>query len=128
MKKQTNARYYGTLALSKFKSAVIKVKDKQGKPVRGLFIPLDANYLFEGKQHIYASVGLTLHDRDEYDNDGFISQQVSADVYKKADDQQKEVLSNLPILGNFKKSAGVASGSDDFDAEPEVEDDDGMPF
>ncbi len=121
--KKANQRYYGTVALTKFKSAVISVNNKQGKPVRGVFIPIDANHLYEGNKHVYASVGLILHDRDEYENDGFISQQVSADVFKKADDQQKEEFNNLPILGNFKKS-GVDSGSDDFDANPKVIPDD----
>ncbi len=130
MQKQTNQRYYGQIALTKFKSAVISVNNKQGEAVRGVFIPIGVNHLYEGKKHIYASVGLALHDRDEYENDGFISQQVSADMYKNADDQQKEEFNNLPILGNIKKSSGVDAGSKDFDATPEVTSDsnDDMPF
>jgi hypothetical protein len=135
MKKQANQRYYGQIALTKFKSAVISVNNKQGKPVRGVFIPIEANHLYEGNKHIYASVGVTMHDRDQYENDGFISQQVSADMYKKADDQRKEEFNNLPILGNVKKSVGVDSGSDDFEATPKVvsdnssiDDSDDMPF
>ncbi len=128
MKKQANQRYYGQIALTKFKSAVITVNNKQGKPVKGVFIPVEANHLYEGNKHIYASVGVTTHDRDQYENNGFISQQVSSEMYKKADEQKKEEFNNLPILGNFKKSVGVDSGSDDFDANPDIDNNNDLPF
>ena len=127
-----NKTYSGSVALTKLVHVKMKVKGKNGD-VEGLFIPADANYLVRGKEGaLYLPVRVYTRDEaDQYGQNGFISQSVDSKVWKEADDEKKEVLKQLPILGNIKDftagghndAAGDAGGGETFTLES-----DDLPF
>lgn len=100
------ANYSGQIELTKLKSVILEKKGQTGM-VRGIFIPIEQNILDEFLPgRIGLPISIVVHDeKDRYDNDGFIGQKVSTEVYKSASDEQKEAFKALPILGNIRSFA-----------------------
>ena len=129
----------GSIALTKLKHVRMNGKGKGGKVIPGIFIPIEANKLIEGKPAEDGSIAVYIpirvlynEEQDKNGQNGFIAKSVSTDEYKAAKtDAEKEALKEYqPILGNVKEftqnsntqdSAGAAS-SDVFDP------DDDLPF
>jgi hypothetical protein len=97
--------YSGSIALSKLVSAKMTAKGKDGKPIQGVFIPFDQNYITVKEDAIYLNVGVVIRDeKDQYGQDGFISHKMSSEAYKSlGKDKANEI--KLPILGNIKNFA-----------------------
>jgi hypothetical protein len=93
----------GSLALTKLKHVISTMNGKNG-PVKGIFIPIEANHLVPGKDNaFYMPIRVIVKDEaDQYKQHGFISQSVDSKVFKEASEQQKEEFKTLPILGNLK--------------------------
>jgi len=104
-------RYSGSLALTKMKHVIMDHKNKDGRVIRGIFIPVEANHLVPGKENAYyMPISVNTNDEaDQYGQNGFIGQQVDSKTYKEADDAQKEEFKKLPILGNIKDFSGNAN-------------------
>ena len=102
-------QFYGSLALSKLKHVLMEKKGKSGM-VKGIFIPIEANGLVEGKEGaVYANINGTIHDEpDKFDNDGFIAFRYNnGKKWSEMTDEEKELSKDLsPILGNFKLQGG----------------------
>lgn len=98
--------YSGSIALSALKSVVTTRTGKDGKQVKGLFIPLDLNHITEfkndngSKLELHIRVGLT-EKPDDRNQIAMITHGVNADTYKAATDEEKEGFKELPILGNL---------------------------
>lgn len=105
----------GSLALTKLKHAVIEKKNKKGKKVKMLVIPVKDNFLFEGDNGaLYLNVRVNLKDgEDQYKQHGFVSQQVPSDIWKAASDEEQEAMKKTPILGGLKDWEFEAGASND---------------
>lgn len=109
--------YSASIALTKLKHVKMKAKGKKGE-VEGLFIPIKANYLIEGKENdgekpVYMNIALVIRDEeDSYGQIGFIPQKGTIDgkKWKELTEEEKNLLKELPILGNIKD---WSSNSDD---------------
>ena len=97
----------GSITLTKLVHVAFEVDSskEKGKKVKGIFIPIEPNYLVvgkekEGKTPLYLPVNIIMHEeRNENGQDGMISQQGNV-KWKEATDEQKEIFNKLPILGN----------------------------
>lgn len=124
-------QFTGSIALSKLKHVILEKKGKSGK-IKGIFIPIAANQLVEGKEGaVYANIRGTLRDeKDTYDNNGFIAFQPNTG--KKwsdlTEEEKEEVKALSPILGNLKvwnNSGYDSSGAASSDI---LDEDDDLPF
>ena len=118
--------YSGSIALTKLKHVVRKSK----KGAKIIVIPVEENYLVEGKDNaFYMPVRvITKAEEDQYGQHGFVSQSVDSKVYNAASEEEKEEFKKLPILGNIKDfSGGGNDSSGAADNEIEASDDD-LPF
>lgn len=127
----------GSIAITKLKHVRMNGKGKGGRVIPGIFIPIEANKLVEGKPGedgttaIYIPVRIIYKtEQDKNGQNGFIAKSVSTDEYKAAKtDEEKEALKEFqPILGNVKEfnndsspqdTAGAAS-SQVFDPEDDL--------
>lgn len=116
----------GSLALTKLKSAVITTK----KGNKAILLPIADNFFTEKDGAVYLNVSVIVRDeQDQYGQNGFISQKLSSDDYKRLG---AETAKNtpLPILGNIKDfggSAGDSANATHVDAPVNPEEDD-LPF
>ena len=113
---------------------------KKGKPnkkgkkkeIKGIFIPIKENFLFEGKDGaIFLSVRANLKDgEDEYGQHGFIGMQVDSRIYKEASEEEKEEMKKTPILGGLKdwEFDSSSSSKDTSGSKGNVDEDDDLPF
>lgn len=117
--------YSGQIELTKLKSVILEKKGQSGM-IRGVFIPIEQNFLDEFQPNRVAlNINIIVHEeKDKYGNDGFIGQKVGSETYKSANEVQKEEFKKLPILGNFKDFSGV----DNSNPAPVVSDTDDLPF
>jgi hypothetical protein len=118
--------YSGQIELTKLKSVILEKKGQTGM-IRGIFIPIDQNYLKEFTPgRVALNISIVVHEeKDKYDNDGFIGQKVDSETYKAATDQQKEEFKKLPILGNFRSFAP----QENSELAPVIDDEkDDLPF
>ncbi len=96
----------GSIALTKLKHKVITLERKGPLPkkIRGIFIPIEENYLVAGKDDaFYMQVNVYIREHaDQYGQHGFIAQKVDSKIYKEADAFAREEYNKLPILGNVK--------------------------
>lgn len=124
--------YSGSIALSKLIHVRMKKKGKGGKQVDCLVIPIKANFFVEGKEGaVYMPIRvITKEEENDYGQNGFISQSVDTKVWKDADDEQKEVFKELPILGNIKDftSDGDSNASSGASSNEVLNEDDDLPF
>lgn len=106
-------RLSGSIALTKLIHVPMEVTGKSGNKVKGIFIPIPQNHLFEGKEGaLYANINVVIKDEeDQYGQHGFISQTVDSKIYKAATDTEKEEFKKLPILGNLKDFSGGGNDS-----------------
>ena len=127
--KQT--KYSGSIALSKLTHVRMKKKNKKGKKIDCIVIPVKQNYLVEGKEGaLYLPITVVTKEfRDEYDQNGFIGQSVSSEVWRAASDELKEEIKALPIIGNIKNWESSGGGNDaSGSVSDEIDDDDDLPF
>ena len=119
--------YAGSLALTKLQSAIITTK----KGAKCLLIPIDKNYLTEKEGAIYLNCSVIIREeKDQYGQDGFISQKLDAETYKSLGAEKAKEI-QLPILGNIKHFAGSqndSAGTTTIEAPINPEEDDDLPF
>src|SRR5690606_13608000 len=125
--------FSGSLALSKLKHVILEKKGKSGT-IKGIFIPLEANKLTEGKEGaVYLGIrGVIKDEKDQYDNNGWVA--ANPNMGKKwgdLNDAEKEEAKSLsPIIGNVKVWGGESVGSDNSGAESSnvLDETDTLPF
>ena len=126
-------KFSGSIALTKLTHAVMTKKNKKGKKIDCLVIPIDQNYLVRGKEGaLYMPISvITRSEEDQYGQHGFIGQNADSKAYKAADEDEKEKMAKLPILGNIKDFGAVSGGSNNDtsgNAGSFNEDEDDLPF
>lgn len=124
-------KFSGSIALTKLTHVVMKKKNKKGKEIIGLFIPVKENYLVEGKEGAYyMSVNVvTKTPQDDYGQNGFISQNGNK-KWSEASEKEKEAFKTLPILGNIKnfEDSQNSSSNDTSGSKGDIDEDDDLPF
>jgi hypothetical protein len=126
-------QFTGSIALSKLKHVILEKKGKSGM-IKGIFIPLEANRLVEGKDNaVYMNLRGTLRDeQDSYKNNGFLA--YSPDFGKKwsemTEAEKEESKEMSPILGNLKTWENSGGGNDSSGAASTdvLDEDDDLPF
>lgn len=139
-----NQKLNGMISLTRLTHVIMEKKGKTGM-VRGLFIPIDVNYLetqeYETKDGKKVSeIGIPISvivkpETDDRGQDGFIGKNIPTKIWKEASDAEKEKMKTFqPILGNLKdwdKGGGTktpevndAGGGAVFNAD----EDDDLPF
>lgn len=127
----TQKKFSGSIALTKLVHVVMKKKNKKGKEIKGLFIPIKENHLVEGKEGaIYMALSVvTKTPQDDFGQNGFIAQN-GGKKWSEASEKEKEQYKALPILGNikdFEDSKGTSS-NDTSGSKGEIDEDDDLPF
>jgi hypothetical protein len=132
-------KFAGSIALTKLQHVILEKKNKKGKKIECIVIPIDSNYIERGKDKdgklngaLYMNVSvITKTEEDEYKQHGFIGQNVSSTMWKEAKPKEQEKMGKLPILGNLKD---FSFNSDNYTAdtggsagEP-IDEDDDLPF
>ena len=130
----------GSLAITRLKHVRMNGKGKGRKVIPGIFIPIEANMLVEGKPAEDGSIPIYMPIRVIYNEEtdtkgqnGFIAKSVSTEAYKAADtDEKKEALKEYqPILGSIKDFSNSANSSQDTGGAVDngtYDPDDDLPF
>lgn len=126
----------GSIDLAKLQHVIMTKKGKPNKKgkkkdIKGIFIPIKNNFIFEHENGaLYMDIGVHIKDqKDQYGQDGFISQGVPSDIYKNASDEEKQGMQNTPILGNvIDWGSGNVGNSQSSAPSVEVDEDDDLPF
>lgn len=86
--------------LSAFVHIVTTVKNKAGNPVKGIFIPLEKNNIFEGKKGLYVDlIAFPIkNNKTDSKDTHLIKQSISKEEREKMTQEQQN---NLPIIGNM---------------------------
>ena len=132
-------RLSGSIALTKLVHVRMKKKNKDGKEIVGLFIPLELNYLTEGEPGedksipVYMPVNVVVKDeQDKYKQNGFISKTIDSKMWKAMTDEQKEASkAATPILGSIKdwsQQSNSAADAGGAAAAGTFEENDDLPF
>jgi hypothetical protein len=119
----------GKLNLAKLVHVVQLKKNKEGKEIECLVIPIEANHLFKGKDgNVYLDmVAFDLKKVNETTGDThLVKQSLPKDVRESMTEEQKN---NTPIIGNLKVG-GSAQSETPNNAAPGVtlKEDDDLPF
>ena len=130
-----------SIALSKLVHVEMVKKNKEGKEIKGMFIPYDLNHLTLGKpdettqkQAVYLNARIVYNsDKDQYENNGFIAKSLSKEDYEKLKDNEAARNEATPILGAVREwlSDGTAQDAAGDVGEGNVfngDDDDDLPF
>lgn len=119
----------GSIALTKLVHVMMDAKGKNG-PVRGIFIPIQANLLTEKDGAVYMGVKVkTKSEADNYGQHGFISKTTDSKIWKELDDAGKEEAKKLsPILGNIKDWEGSSNDTAGAASSTVMKEDDDLPF
>lgn len=130
-------KFAGSIALTKMKHVIKKMKNRSGQLVDVIILPIDANYLVrDTKGRVYIDMNIILHDEpDQYNQDGFMPQKIPTDIWKNATEEQRQAMQkDTPILGNFidvrslnNDNSGALPASE-FQPIPEEENDGDLPF
>lgn len=127
----TQKKFSGSIALSKLTHVIMTKKNKKGKEIKGLFIPIKENHLIEGKEGaVYMALNIiTKSPQDDYGQNGFISQNGNK-KWSECSEKEKEAFKALPILGNIKdfEDTQGSSSNDTSGSKGEVDEDDDLPF
>lgn len=132
----SETQFSGSIALSKLKHVLMERKGKSGM-VKGIFIPIEANKLVEGKDNngaVYMNInGKLVSEEDNYGNNGFISYRPNmGKKWSELTEAEKEASKELsPILGNIKVWGNGGGGADDNSgaaSNSTLSDDDDLPF
>jgi len=129
--KEGQRKFSGSIALSKLVHVRMKKKNKKGKKIDCLVIPIKENFLVEGKEGaVYMPISvITKTEEDQYGQHGFIGQNADSKTYKDASEKEKEKIGKLPILGNIKDfEFNQSSSNDTAGSKGQVEEDDDLPF
>ena len=114
----------GTIELNKLTHVVMTKKGKEGKEIKGLFIPIELNHIVEKDARFYFNfVGFeTL--KSEYNTHG-VKVSLAKDVREK---MSKEDQNAMPFIGSL--NADKSSGSSAPTAAPSVQvgENDDLPF
>lgn len=124
-------RLSGGIALSKLKHVLMKKKNKKGKKIEGIFIPLNLNYLTKGKDGtgVYMDVNVVYVPKgDQYDQNGFISQSVNSKLWKEAEAKEQEKMKKTPILGSIKDWGSSYESDDNSGNAGDIDEEDDLPF
>lgn len=94
----------GKLNLAKLTHVLMNKKGKGGKDVKGLFIPIEQNHLFEGKDgNVYLDL-IAFDLKEPKDNQThLVKQSLPKDVRDK---MSKEEQNDQPIIGSLNTSMG----------------------
>lgn len=86
--------------LRQFKSHVATLKNKAGKPIECLILPIDENFLFRGEKGIYLDLqAYELKERKEGQKEThLVKQSIPKKIFDTMTDSEKD---SLPILGNM---------------------------
>lgn len=124
-------KFSGSIALSKLTHVIMTKKNKKGKEIKGLFIPIKENFLVEGKEGaIYMALTVvTKSPQDDYGQNGFISQNGNK-KWSECSEKEKEQFKALPILGNIKdfEDSKGSTASDTSGSKGEIDEEDDLPF
>lgn len=143
--------YKGNIALDRLVHVRAKKKNKDGKMIDVLIIPVEANKLEENSYETRTGEKVTeinipvnvvvKSETDSRNQDGFIAKNIGPKTYKAASGEQKEAYRDndneetkrlTPILGNIKdwnKNASAPSNmSQAVNDKPIDADDDDLPF
>lgn len=131
----SETQFSGSIALSKLKHVLMERKGKSGM-VKGIFIPIEANKLVEGKDNngaVYMNInGKLVSEEDNYGNNGFISYRPNmGKKWSELTEAEKEASKELsPILGNIKVWGGASNANDNSGAASDtvMDDDQDLPF
>jgi hypothetical protein len=119
----------GSINLAALKYVIMEKKGKEGKPLKGMFIPIEANRL---QEHSSGGIYLNVVAFEMKDPKDWATHIVKQSFTKKEREAMGEdELSSLPILGNIKVSDGTPPAQDNNAAPGEVVDADGdsdLPF
>lgn len=126
-------QFTGSLALSKLKHVIMEKKGKSGV-IKGIFIPIDANKLTEGKDGaVYLGIrGVIKDEKDQYQNNGWVASNPNMGKrWSELTEEEKEVSKELsPIIGNIRLWGDQGSSNDNSGAASAtpITDDDDLPF
>jgi hypothetical protein len=120
----------GSIALTKLVHVMMDAKGKGGKPVRGIFIPLEGNLLTEKDKAVYMQVNVNFKaEQDQYGQNGFISKTTDSKIWKNLDEAGKKAAQDLsPILGNIKDWSMTTNDTSGAAAPDVLNEDDDLPF
>lgn len=122
-------KYSGSIALTKLVHVRMKKKNKKGKKIDCLVIPIEQNYLNVKDDAVYLPLNVvTKAEQDEFGQNGFLGQSVDSKMWKEASEKEQEKMRKLPILGNIKNWDSQPSANDTSGSAGEVEEDDDLPF
>ena len=119
----------GKFNLAAFKHVFMKKKNKEGKEITGIFIPLEANSLFHSEKGgvYFDMVAFQMKQAKDYATH-IIKQSFNKETREKMSDEEKQ---NQPIFGNLQVNDGQpqaennnAGGSQVYDSEAN----DDLPF
>lgn len=123
----------GSIELTKLKQKlIVNKRNKAGEIIRCLLLPIEGNGLLdhadpktgEFTNRVFMDVGVLVRDeQDEYGQNGFISKRANSELYKEIKDDEEELKSQQPILGNIKDWSNQNQSSADV-----MDDDDDIPF
>lgn len=111
------------------KTVIIDKKGKSGDMIRGIFIPIELNHLFEGKDGaIYLDTIAFEISNPQYNDTHMVKQSLPKDVRQKMTKEQQD---NQPIIGNLNANfggGGVSSGGSNSATQGPITEDDDLPF
>lgn len=114
----------GRINLQSLIHTKMEVKGKSGQ-VKGVFIPLANNHLFEGEKGIYLDiVAFEMKEPKDYATH-VVKQSLPKDVREKMTDDQKR---DQPIIGNLQTNNTQESHSGDVNGGAVANPDDDLPF
>lgn len=112
----------GKINLAKLKHVLMEKKGKGGNPVKGIFIPIKLNDLFEGKDgNVYLDIiAFEVKEKKEGFGTHIVKQSLPKEIREGMTEEQKN---NEPIIGNLtviehkeipnNLAEGVVNGDDD---------------
>lgn len=128
----------GTIALDRLICVKMKKKNKKGKTITGLFIPIEQNLLDEDDYGIHLPVRIIYKpEQDDKKQNGFIAKTIGSKRWKEADEEQqeewkdyenKETKKQTPILGNIKDWSSGGGSQSQMASDEILEEDDDLPF
>jgi hypothetical protein len=119
----------GSINMAVLKHVIMEKKGKDGQPLKGMFIPIEANRL---QEHSSGGIYLNVVAFELKEPKDWATHIVKQSFTKKERGAMGEdELSGLPILGNIKVSDGTPPAQDNNAAPDQVMDgdsDDDLPF
>lgn len=114
----------GKINLQSLIHTKMEVKGKSGQ-VKGIFIPLANNHLFEGEKGVYLDLVAFEMKEPKNGSTHIIKQSLPKDVREKmTDDQKKE----MPIIGSLNTESSSEAHNGDANGGKVASPDDDLPF